>query len=278
MLNLSVSVKTDFLAETMALTAQQLEQFQSDGYLVIRQLVPQSVCETMTAVAHAHLQAAQMPLEYETELGYPGAPASFDAPGGKTIRRLRGAYQRDACFRDWALDAAQIERVMQLLNEPAVLTLAHHNCVMTKHPHFGTATGWHRDIRYWSFAKPDLVIAWLALGLENGQTGGLRFIPGSHNLDIAPHRLDSLDFLRPEVAENLALFASGVQLDLDRGDVVLFHSKLFHAAGRNDSEAIKMSVAFAYRGVSNAPVEGSRSAAAGEVGLSDGVTPLRANT
>ena len=251
----------------MALSAQQLQQFQSDGYLVVRELVPKSVCEAMMAVTRAHLETEQEPVEYETVLGYPGAPASFDAPGGRTIRRLRGAYDRDAVFRNWAADPAQVERATQLQNEPVVLTLAHHNCVMTKHPHFGTATGWHRDIRYWSFAKPDLLITWLALGPENGATGGLRFIPGSHKLDIAPERLDALDFLRPDVAENQALFETGTQLDLDMGDVVFFHSKLFHAAGRNDSEAIKMSLAFAYRGMSNPPVAGTRSAAAGEVPL-----------
>ncbi|HEX7641776.1 MAG TPA: phytanoyl-CoA dioxygenase family protein [Burkholderiaceae bacterium] len=252
----------------MALSAEQCQQFQSDGYLVLKGLVPAAACDAMLAVTRAHLQTEQAPVEYETELGYPGAPASFDAPGGRTIRRLRGAYDRDACFRAWATDAAQVERIAQLLGEPIVLTLAHHNCVMTKHPHFGTATGWHRDIRYWSFAKPDLVIAWLALGPENDATGGLRFIPGSHRLDIAPHQLDALDFLRPEVAENQTLFASGEQLDIDKGDVVLFHSKLFHAAGRNDGEAVKTSVAFAYRGVGNPPLAGSRSAASGEIKLS----------
>jgi phytanoyl-CoA hydroxylase len=49
--------------------------------------------------------------------------------------------------------------------------------------------------------------------------------------------------------------------------VVLFHSKLFHAAGRNDSDRMKASVVFAYRGASNPPVQGTRSAAAGEVAL-----------
>lgn len=251
----------------MALSAEQLAQFQTEGYLVIKGLVAQAACDAMLAVTRAHLQTEQAPVEYETELGYPGAPASFDAPGGRTIRRLRGAYNRDTCFRDWAANPAQVERITQLIGEPIVLTLAHHNCVMTKHPHFGTATGWHRDIRYWSFAKPELVITWLALGPENSTTGGLRFIPGSHRLDIAPRQLDALDFLRPEVAENQALFASGVPLDLDKGDVVFFHSKLFHAAGRNDGDALKTSVAFAYRGVSNPPVAGSRSAASGEVSL-----------
>ena len=251
----------------MKLSETQRRQFHRDGYLVIKQLVAPATCDTMLAVTHEQLLAAQEPVEFETDVGYPGAPESFDAPGGRTIRRLRGAYDRAPVFREWATNPEQVERLQQLLAEPVCLTLAHHNCVMTKHPHFGTATGWHRDIRYWSFARPELVIVWLALGPEDAQTGGLRFLPGSHLKDIAPHQLDELDFLRPEVAENQALFATGRQVDLQQGDVVFFHSKLFHAAGRNDSEAVKTSVAFAYRGVSNLPVPGSKSAAAGEVEL-----------
>jgi phytanoyl-CoA hydroxylase len=148
-----------------------------------------------------------------------------------------------------------------------VLSLAHHNCVMTKHPDFGTATGWHRDIRYWSYPRPDLISVWLALGHEDADNGALKFIPGSHRIPLAPGQMDALDFLRPEVAENQALFAQGTTPVLERGDVVLFHSKLFHAAGRNSSTQMKASVVFAYRGESNMPVAGSRSAAAGEVAL-----------
>ena len=255
-------------ADNMNLSEQQLAQFRSDGYLVIKKLVPKRQCEAMLDVTQQQLKTAAEPVEYETELGYPGAPASFDAPGGKTIRRLRAAYQRDACFRHWAEDPDQVARLQQLLGEAVCLTLAHHNCVMTKHPHFGTATGWHRDIRYWSYSRPELVVVWLALGPENAQTGGLRFIPGSHRQDIAPHQLDALDFLRPDVADNFPLFAAGRQVEQEQGDVVFFHSKLFHAAGRNDGDMVKTSVAFAYRGVSNLPLPGSRSAAAGEVDLS----------
>ncbi|HEX8887275.1 MAG TPA: phytanoyl-CoA dioxygenase family protein, partial [Noviherbaspirillum sp.] len=134
--------------------------------------------------------------------------------------------------------------------------------------HFGTATGWHRDIRYWAYTRPDLISVWLALGHEEAGNGALKFIPGSHRIPLEPGQMDALDFLRPEVPQNQALFARGVAPVLEQGDVVLFHSKLFHAAGRNDSERMKASVVFAYRGESNPPVQGTRSAAAGEVALS----------
>jgi phytanoyl-CoA hydroxylase len=207
------------------------------------------------------------PVEYEAEVGYAGAPASLDAPGGRTVRRLRAAYQRDPAFRAWAEDPRIVEPLRTLLGERVCLTLAHHNCVMTKHPNFGTATGWHRDIRYWSFARNELVSVWLALGSEKESNGALKVIPGSHRLDIKRSQLDDLDFLRPDVDENQAIFAGGITVELEQGDTLFFHSGLFHAAGRNNGDSVKTSVVFAYRGESNLPVAGSRSAAAGDVCL-----------
>jgi phytanoyl-CoA hydroxylase len=249
------------------LSADQIERFEYDGYLLLPRMVPAEDCERMLAVTRDHLRRAVPPIEYEAEVGYEGAPASLDAPGGRTARRLRNAWQRDASFPGWAARPDLVAGLRQLLREDVVLSLAHHNCVMTKHPDFGTATGWHRDIRYWSYTRPDLISVWLALGHEEAGNGALKFIPGSHRIPLAPGQMDALDFLRPEVPENQALFAKGVTPVLERGDVVLFHSKLFHAAGRNDSAEMKASVVFAYRGASNAPVAGTRSAAAGEVAL-----------
>lgn len=238
----------------------ELEQFQRDGYLVCRNMATPDARERLLTVVHEQLHTITPPVEYEAEVGYPGAPASLDAPGGRTIRRLRGAYHRHECFRAWAEDPRIVTRLEQIFNEPVRLTLAHHNCVMTKHPQYGTATGWHRDIRYWSFARNDLVTVWLALGREKAANGALHIIPGSHRLEIGKHQLDELDFLRPDVAENQTLFAQGITVELEPGDVLFFHSGLFHAANRNDSDAMKISVVFAYRGESNLPREGTRSA------------------
>ncbi|WP_019139788.1 phytanoyl-CoA dioxygenase family protein [Noviherbaspirillum massiliense] len=251
----------------LPLSVTQIEEFRDRGYLVFRNMVPALACELMLSVTQQQLHAAQPPLEYEAVLGYPGAPASLDAPGGRTVRRLRDAYRRHECFRLFAEDRQVVARLEQLFGEPVRLNLAHHNSVMTKHPNFGTATGWHRDIRYWSFASSDLISVWLALGTENAASGGLKVIPGSHRMTILPAQLDELDFLRPDNADNQKLFAQGIPVELNKGDVLFFHSRLFHSAGRNTTPAIKTSVVFAYHGESNQPTAGTRSAAAGEVAL-----------
>jgi phytanoyl-CoA hydroxylase len=247
------------------LSSAQIAAFRQQGYLLLKSFVPTAACDDMLAVSRAHVQQAVAPLEYEAEVGYAGAPSSLDAPGGRTARRLRAAWQRDDHFRAWASNPKLVAALHQLFEEPVAVTLAHHNCVMTKHPTFGTATGWHRDIRYWSFPRNELISVWLALGPENAGNGGLKFIPGSHLLQLQPEQMDELDFLRPEVPANQALFAQGIPVPLEKGDVVLFHSGLFHAAGKNDSDQIKASVVFAYHGQSNAPIAGTRSAAADDI-------------
>lgn len=251
----------------MSLTPDLIPQFNRDGFLICRAMVPLADCQAMQTVVDRDLRQEIGPLEYEADLGYPGAPASLTAPGGRTIRRLRSAYQRDELLRRHAEDARIVDWLSLRFGETPCLTLAHHNCVMTKHPDYGTATGWHRDIRYWSFQRPDLVAVWLALGEETEANGALRVIPGSHRLDIARERLDELDFLRPDIAENRELFEQGITVTLQPGDLLLFHSGLFHAAGRNSSTSIKRSLVYAYHGASNAALPGSRSALGGGVAL-----------
>ena len=49
-------------------------------------------------------------------------------------------------------------------------------------------------------------------------------------------------------------------LELAVGDVLLFSSRLFHAAGRNDTDAVKLSLVFTYHAPDNRPIPGTRSA------------------
>ncbi len=265
------AVTTAAPASAIAPNAAELNElnraFHADGYIVLRGFAPPQVCDRIEQVTRAQLAAAVPPVEYEAELGYPGAPASRDAAGGGTVRRLRQAYGRDQVFRQWASDPALTEVVATLLGEAPRLTLAHHNCVMTKHPHYGSQTGWHRDTRYWSFASPELVTVWLALGREDETNGVLRVIPGSHRVALEPGQLDAAEFLIESHPASQALLGGVRPLALERGDVLFFDSRLFHSAGQNASAAVKLSAAFAYFGASNHPLPGTRSAEFGSVEL-----------
>lgn len=235
-------------------------QFERDGFLIARGLVPAAECARMRSVAERDLAAVALPVEYEAETRYPGAPQSLEAPGGRTVRRLLQAYARDAVFREWATAAPIAARLHRLLGPRVALAQAHHNCVMTKDPRFSSLTSWHRDIRYWSYQRPELVSVWFALGEERIDNGCLLVIPGSHRMEFSPERLDEAQFLRTDVAENEALLRTQVAVELQPGDVLFFHCRLFHAAGNNRSTQTKFSAVFTYLAADNAALPGTRSA------------------
>ncbi len=235
-------------------------RFHRDGFLIIPGMADARLCDQMIRVSTAHLEQQMAPIEYEVDVKYPGAPVDPDGEGGRTSRRLLQAFSRHEVFRDWAVND-DIKQVLKglLHSERVMVSQCHHNCMMTKQPGYSSVTLWHQDNRYWSFDVENLVSVWLALGDETKDNGCLRVIPGSHKLDLPPGRFDAAKFLRPELAENKQLLSAAQAVSLRKGDVLFFHSRLFHAAGRNLTEQTKFSLVFTYHEAANRPIAGTRS-------------------
>lgn len=248
-------------------THEQIEQLRDKGFVVVPGFVPGDALATLNAVAREQLAARAEPLEFEADLQYPGAPSSREAAGGETVRRLLDAYTREPEFARWGASEATGAWMREYFGERVFMSRAHHNCLMTKHPRYGSLTGWHRDIRYWSFGREDLVSVWLALGEEEVDNGALWFVPGSHRMDFDASRFDEAKFFRADLADNAALIRTAESPRLAPGDAVFFHSNTLHSAGKNLSDNVKFSLVFTYRGESNPPLAGTRSTSKPEVEL-----------
>jgi phytanoyl-CoA hydroxylase len=255
------------------LSATQIAQFECDGFLVLRGCASTEFCQQVLAYAQAelaHITPQSELIEFEVDTQYPGAPTSHDAEGGLTVRRLLQAYARDSIFQRWVAHAPVQQALAQLLGSPFYLSQAHHNCVMTKHPRYSSRTGWHRDSRYWNFERAELISVWLALRDEVVENGCLWVIPGSHRWHLHAEQFDAAQFLREDLVENQTLLKQAQSVSLLAGDVLLFHSNLFHAAGANHSDETKFSLVMTYRAQTNPAIAGSRSARLPEIEL----TPL----
>jgi phytanoyl-CoA hydroxylase len=247
------------------LTTEQLKHFSTKGYLILPALADSAYCASVIALAEQALLENTAPIEYEADTRYPGAPVSRDAEGGQTARRLLQAVARSPLLANWATGKKLSLALHQLLGKGARLSQVHHNCIMTKQPRFSSLTGWHRDSRYWQFQRAELVSVWLALRNETVENGCLLVLPGSHLWTVTPDQLDSALFLRADSTQNQQLLAQAVTVPLQQGDVLLFHSNLFHAAGCNQTTQTKLSMVFTYRAADNPPLPGSRSASLDEI-------------
>ncbi|MFP3534779.1 phytanoyl-CoA dioxygenase family protein, partial [Burkholderia sp. SIMBA_042] len=62
--------------------ASLAREFHAGGYIVLRRFASEAMCAALEDMTRKHLAAAVPPVEFEADLGYPGAPASRQAEGG----------------------------------------------------------------------------------------------------------------------------------------------------------------------------------------------------
>ena len=93
----------------------------------------------------------------------------------------------------------------------------------------------------------------------------MKFIPGSHKIELDRGRFDADLFLRHDLAENKSLIDSAVVTELNAGDVLFFHCRTFHLAGANQTDKPKYSLVYSYHAADNKPIPETRSARLGSV-------------
>ena len=236
----------------MQLTPQQINDFNRNGFLLLRSFASENTCNAIYKVALEHLHEMIEPIESEEEY-------LQRKSGTKTTRRLRQVYDRDTVFTKWMHNPEILPILKQLLREDPILLLAHHNSIMTKLPQVSSITSWHQDIRYWHFEDDRLLSVWLSLGDEYLENGLLEFIPGTHKMLFSPEQFDKNSGFRDDLPQNQELIKNRIHVELKKGDVVLFHAKTLHYAGKNSSDSAKVSFVYSLRAKSNHPIAGTRS-------------------
>lgn len=257
----------------MTLSNEQLQQFDQDGFLILRNFADKEKCEAILDVAKVHLKHKIEPIE--TEVGYGGKSKEYrtdvadysSEEAGTTVRRLRQVYSRDILFKEWMEDEKIRPVLQQILNDQVVITTAHHNSIMTKMPYQSTQTRWHQDRRYWRYSDDNLVSIWLALDDEYNENGVLEFIPGSHRMKFGSDQFDEKDYFLEALDKNIPIIENKVSTTLEKGDVVLFHSLLLHRANKNNTDKPKISFVYTVKGASTKVIEGTRSAEYPEIRL-----------
>ena len=236
----------------MNLTHNQKKEFHENGFLVLKRFAQKNICDDILKQAQKELDEKIAP--YETEQEYYN-----EVESSVTLRRLRQVYQRNDLFKAWMENQEILPILEDLLQDKVVLTLAHHNSIMTKQAKISTVTFWHQDRRYWNFKNDDLISVWLCLDDEYLENGLLEFIPGSHKLNFEKDQFDKNSNFLDNHVKNKELIKKRVHQNLFKGDVVLFHCKTLHHASKNMSKKNKISFVYTVKALSNDAIKNTRS-------------------
>ncbi|HCK10033.1 MAG: hypothetical protein CME21_01505 [Gemmatimonadetes bacterium] len=168
--------------------------------------------------------------------------------------------ERSARFRklsNFCITAPHIWHTVHC-GEPILRMAKHHlghdvivkfNSVFVKPARTGSATPWHQDNGLWRDGETAPYNFWMALDPATKMNGCLQFAPGTHKGDIVQHVLYE-DSIHGELPRNLVvdqIEQTGVHhVELEPGDVVAWHSSLWHYSPPNPSEQSRIGVAGVY--------------------------------
>ena len=134
----------------------------------------------------------------------------------------------------------------------------YHTKMMLKEPRTGGAWEWHQDYGYWynnAVLYPLLLSSMIAVDAATRENGCLSVLKGSHHLGRINHGKirggqTGADLERVEEAKARH---ETVAVELDPGDVVVFHCNLLHASAANDSDKSRWSLICCYNAARNNP-------------------------
>ena len=91
-----------------------------------------------------------------------------------------------------------------------------------------------------------MVNVWAPLVPAREENGCMQFVPGTHRLGVVPHeqRKHYLEIREDHLQPRLG---DAVSIELDPGDVVLFHNLLFHSGLPNRSDQVRWSLDWRYQ-------------------------------
>jgi ectoine hydroxylase-related dioxygenase (phytanoyl-CoA dioxygenase family) len=225
-----------------ALTAQQISDYNRDGYLIVKNFCNAEEIDRLYSTALNDDAMRKNALDLNDQSGKKTRLSLWFTPGNDVFGYLTRSER-------------MITPVGQLLGEDS--PVCHfHSKLMQKEPKVGGAWEWHQDYGYWyknQFMFPDqLMSVMVALTPANKENGCLQVIKGSHKLGRVNH-----GFSGEQVGADITMVNNALQTmeliycDTDAGDALFFHSNLLHRSEANLSDHPRWSIISCYSLQSN---------------------------
>lgn len=244
------------------ITDQQRAEFEENGFLILHDVFsPATVSGARAALSRLVDEEARQLSEagtisdalqnapFETRLLQLYAGCMDKAPDSFR-EELHLPELFDIFFHPVVLDAAQAFLGPEIRLYP-------NYTVRPKLPdHAASLVLWHQDGGYTATNSPRagegnvdemrMINVWSPLVPARRENGCMQFVPGTHKLGVVPHLKKEFYLeLAPEILEQYE--PQAIDIELDPGDVVLFHNLLFHRGLPNLSDKIRWSMDWRYQ-------------------------------
>lgn len=219
------------------LTAEQISDFQRDGYIRVPQFFSPEETNKLYEGALADKAMRENALDLNDQTGKKTRLSLWFTPGDDLFGLM--------------IRSERMVRSAGLLLDSNQPVCHFHTKLMQKEPKVGGAWEWHQDYGYWyknQFMFPDqMVSVMIALTNANKENGCLQVIKGSHKLGRVNH-----GFAGEQVGADMEMVNNALKTMpleycvLEPGDALFFHSNILHRSEANLSDNPRWSIISVY--------------------------------
>ena len=226
----------------------QLEQYNKDGYLVVKNLLSSSELNALKS---------DLPLLFD---------APDDSDGAHRIREKNGAIRQVMLAHRGAAESyANIIRTPNILNPIKQIlkndVYIYHSKINAKESFEGTVWLWHQDYGYWQYdgVKPNLASVMIVLDPATINNGCLMVVKGSHKRGVVDHYSDEVTTSYKQWCIEKPLLQKYIKeenithLIASPGDVVFFDCNIMHGSSHNMSPINRHTFIIVYNSIDNKP-------------------------
>jgi phytanoyl-CoA hydroxylase len=201
-----------------------LEQYQHDGYVIVREAIDQDL-----------VREAQAHVRWLTEKHPDTRPEQFHAE----------LAREDPFWVRLVSDPRLLDIAEHFVGPDIALFATHYIC---KPPRTGQAVLWHQDGSYWPLEPMEVVTLWLAVTDSTPENGCMRVIPQTQRmkLETVSARTDVENVLGSAMRDDLVDQSKAINLILKAGDVSIHHPNLVHGSEANLSDKWRMGLTIRY--------------------------------
>jgi hypothetical protein len=158
-----------------------------------------------------------------------------------------GAWRIDEAFHDILYHPAVTIPVSQLLGTEQVRFW--HDQVFYKPPRHPGVVAWHQDYSYWTRSVPvGHLTVWIALDNVTDASGGINFIPESHEWDLLPpgNLLNDMDAIQDELTTQQVAQWDPTPMEIKAGECSFHHCMTVHGSYGNNADIPRRGVVLNY--------------------------------
>jgi hypothetical protein len=226
------------------LTAQEINRWNADGYLLVPQLFTAEEIELLLKIAKSDQEMIGR------------AAGRKDTQGGVSKLSLRNDLYDDT-YSAFVRCHRVVDRMEQLLGDE----IYHfHHKMMLKEPYVGGAWEWHQDYGYWyansACLYPDMGSCLIAIDRATKENGCLQVLRGSHKIGRINHgAIAGQAGAEMERVEAAIKRHELVYCEMEPGTALFFHANTLHRSDQNRSPNSRWSLIGCYNTKHNDPIK-----------------------